>query len=233
MSIIELRDVSKSYAVGERTVNAIEDVTLDLEKGDLIVILGPSGAGKSTLLNLIGGLDSPTSGTITVGGTEISVLKGNALSDYRASKVGFVFQFYNLIPTLTIRENVALVNDIVKDPLDADEMLRLVGLKGHGTKFPSQLSGGEQQRASIARALAKNPDVILCDEPTGALDSNTGVTILKLLHDMSKERGKTVIIVTHNQNIAKIADVIITVKNGRIQSCERQESPSAIDEVDW
>ncbi len=233
MSIIELRDVSKSYAVGERTVNAIEDVSLDLEKGDLIVILGPSGAGKSTLLNLIGGLDSPTSGTITVGGTDISVLKGNALSDYRASKVGFVFQFYNLIPTLTIRENVALVNDIVKDPLDADEMLRLVGLEGHGTKFPSQLSGGEQQRASIARALAKNPDVILCDEPTGALDSNTGVTILKLLHDMSKERGKTVIIVTHNQNIAKIADVIITVKNGRIQSCERQESPSAIDEVDW
>ncbi len=233
MSIIELRDISKSYAVGERTVNAIEDVTLNLEKGDLIVILGPSGAGKSTLLNLIGGLDSPTAGTITVGGTDISALKGNALSDYRASKVGFVFQFYNLIPTLTIRENVALVNDIVKDPLDADEMLRLVGLEGHGTKFPSQLSGGEQQRASIARALAKNPDVILCDEPTGALDSNTGVTILKLLHDMSKERGKTVIIVTHNQNIAKIADVIITVKNGRIQSCERQDSPSAIDEVDW
>ena len=233
MSIIELRDVSKSYAVGERTVNAIEDVSLDLERGDLIVILGPSGAGKSTLLNLIGGLDSPTSGTITVGGTDISVLKGNTLSDYRASKVGFVFQFYNLIPTLTIHENVALVNDIVKDPLDADEMLRLVGLEGHGTKFPSQLSGGEQQRASIARALAKNPDVILCDEPTGALDSNTGVTILKLLHDMSKERGKTVIIVTHNQNIAKIADIIITVKNGRIQSCERQESPSAIDEVDW
>jgi putative ABC transport system ATP-binding protein len=233
MSIIELRNVSKSYAVGERTVNAIEDVSLDLEKGNLIVILGPSGAGKSTLLNLIGGLDSPTSGTITVGGTDISVLKGNALSDYRASKVGFVFQFYNLIPTLTIRENVALVNDIVDDPLDAEEMLRLVGLEGHGTKFPSQLSGGEQQRASIARALAKNPDVILCDEPTGALDSNTGVTILKLLHDMSKERGKTVIIVTHNQNIAKIADVIITVKNGRIQSCERQDSPSAIDEVDW
>ncbi len=233
MSIIELRNVSKSYAVGEKTVNAIEDVSLDLEKGDLIVILGPSGAGKSTLLNLIGGLDSPTAGTITVGGTDISALKGNALSDYRASKVGFVFQFYNLIPTLTIRENVALVNDIVKDPLDADEMLRLVGLEGHGTKFPSQLSGGEQQRASIARALAKNPDVILCDEPTGALDSNTGVTILKLLHDMSKERGKTVIIVTHNQNIAKIADVIITVKNGRIQSCERQDSPSAIDEVDW
>ncbi len=233
MSIIELRNVSKSYAVGEKTVNAIEDVSLDLEKGNLIVILGPSGAGKSTLLNLIGGLDSPTSGTITVGGTEISTLKGNALSDYRASKVGFVFQFYNLIPTLTIRENVALVNDIVDDPLDAEEMLRLVGLEGHGTKFPSQLSGGEQQRASIARALAKNPDVILCDEPTGALDSNTGVTILKLLHDMSKERGKTVIIVTHNQNIAKIADVIITVKNGRIQSCERQESPSAIDEVDW
>ena len=233
MSIIELRDVSKSYAVGERTVNAIEDVSLDLEKGDLIVILGPSGAGKSTLLNLIGGLDSPTSGTITVGGTDISVLKGNALSDYRASKVGFVFQFYNLIPTLTIRENVALVNDIVKDPLDADEMLRLVGLEGHGTKFPSQLSGGEQQRASIARALAKNPDVILCDEPTGALDSNTGVTILKLLHDMSKERGKTVIIVTHNSLFADVADVVVRLKNGKIRSVSEVKDPRSIDEVEW
>ncbi len=233
MSIILMDMVSRSYTVGDHTINAIDGVSLSLEKGDLIVILGPSGAGKSTLLNLIGGLDSPTDGSITVDGTDISKLKGNELSDYRASKVGFVFQFYNLIPTLTVRENVALVKDIVDDPLDADEMLDLVGLKDHGDKFPSQLSGGEQQRASIARALAKNPEIILCDEPTGALDSDTGVTILKLLDSMSKERGKTVIIVTHNQNIAKIADVIITVKNGHIQSCDRQESPSDIDEVDW
>ncbi len=233
MSVIKMENVSRSYTVGDHTVNAIEDVSLGLEKGNLIVILGPSGAGKSTLLNLIGGLDSPTSGRITVDGMDISGLKGNALSDYRASKVGFVFQFYNLIPTLTVHENVALVKDIVDDPLDADEMLDLVGLSDHGDKFPSQLSGGEQQRASIARALAKNPEIILCDEPTGALDSDTGVTILRLLDSMSKERGKTVIIVTHNQNIAKIADVIIRVKNGRIQSCERQESPSDIDEVDW
>ena len=233
MSIIEMKNVSRSYTVGDHTVNAIEDVSIGLEKGDLIVILGPSGAGKSTLLNLIGGLDSPTGGSIIVDGTDISDMKRNELSDYRASKVGFVFQFYNLIPTLTVYENVALVKDIVDNPLDADEMLGLVGLADHGTKFPSQLSGGEQQRASIARALAKNPDIILCDEPTGALDSDTGVTILKLLHGMSKERGKTVIIVTHNQNIAKIADVIVRVKNGRIQSCDRQDDPSDIDEVDW
>ncbi len=233
MSIVEMNGVSRSYAVGDSVVKALDDVFVRLEKGDLIVILGPSGAGKSTLLNLLGGLDSPTEGTITVDGKDISGLKGDELSDYRASKVGFVFQFYNLIPTLTVYENVALVEDIVDDHLDAREMLELVGLKDHGDKFPSQLSGGEQQRASIARALAKNPEIILCDEPTGALDSDTGVSILKLLNMMSKERGKTVIIVTHNQNIAKIADVIIRVKNGHIQSCDRQDSPAAIDEVDW
>ena len=233
MSIVEMNGVSRSYAVGDSVVKALDGVSVRLEKGDLIVILGPSGAGKSTLLNLLGGLDSPTEGTITVDGKDISGLKGDELSDYRASKVGFVFQFYNLIPTLTVYENVALVEDIVEDHLDAREMLELVGLKDHGDKFPSQLSGGEQQRASIARALAKNPEIILCDEPTGALDSDTGVSILKLLNMMSKERGKTVIIVTHNQNIAKIADVIIRVKNGHIQSCDRQDCPAAIDEVDW
>ena len=233
MSIVEMNGVSRSYAVGDSVVKALDGVSVQLEKGDLIVILGPSGAGKSTLLNLLGGLDSPTEGTITVDGKDISDLKGDELSDYRASKVGFVFQFYNLIPTLTVYENVALVEDIVKDHLDAREMLELVGLKDHRDKFPSQLSGGEQQRASIARALAKNPEIILCDEPTGALDSDTGVSILKLLNMMSKERGKTVVIVTHNQNIAKIADVIIRVKNGHIQSCDRQDCPAAIDEVDW
>lgn len=233
MSVVEMNGVSRSYVVGDSVVKALDGVSVQLEKGDLIVILGPSGAGKSTLLNLLGGLDSPTEGTITVDGKDISDLKGDELSDYRASKVGFVFQFYNLIPTLTVYENVALVEDIVKDHLDAREMLELVGLKDHRDKFPSQLSGGEQQRASIARALAKNPEIILCDEPTGALDSDTGVSILKLLNMMSKERGKTVVIVTHNQNIAKIADVIIRVKNGHIQSCDRQDCPAAIDEVDW
>ena len=233
MSVVEMNGVSRSYVVGDSVVKALDGVSVRLEKGDLIVILGPSGAGKSTLLNLLGGLDSPTEGTITVDGKDISDLKGDELSDYRASKVGFVFQFYNLIPTLTVYENVALVEDIVKDHLDAREMLELVGLKDHRDKFPSQLSGGEQQRASIARALAKNPEIILCDEPTGALDSDTGVSILKLLNMMSKERGKTVVIVTHNQNIAKIADVIIRVKNGHIQSCDRQDCPAAIDEVDW
>ncbi len=233
MSIILMDRVSRSYTVGDHTINAIDGVSLSLEKGDLIVILGPSGAGKSTLLNLIGGLDSPTDGSITVDGTDISKLKGNELSDYRASKVGFVFQFYNLIPTLTVRENVALVKDIVDDPLDADEMLDLVGLKDHGDKFPSQLSGGEQQRASIARALAKNPQIILCDEPTGALDSDTGVRILRLLQDMTREHGKTIVIVTHNQSIAQMADVVVKVKNGHIQSCTRQENPLSVDEVDW
>ncbi len=233
MAIIEMKNVSRSYGTGEGEVRALDGVDLDLEEGQLIVIVGPSGAGKSTLLNLLGGLDSPTGGTITVCGRDISTLTSNELADYRASTVGFVFQFYNLIPTLTVYENVALVNDIVKEPLDAEEILEMVELGDQGKKFPSQLSGGQQQRASIARALAKNPRIILCDEPTGALDSGTGVVILRLLQTMCREHGKTVVIVTHNQNIAKMADVIITVKNGKIQSCESQENPMNVDEVDW
>ena len=233
MGIIEMKGVTRSYSVGDNVVNALEDANLVIEEGDLVVIFGPSGAGKSTLLNLLGGLDQPTEGSIVVDGIDISKMSNNELADYRAAKVGFVFQFYNLIPTLTVYENVALIKDITDDPLDPNEMLALVGLEDHSSKFPTQLSGGQQQRVSIARALSKNPRIILCDEPTGALDTVTGSTVLKLLQTMCRERGKTVVIVTHNNDIAKVADVIITVKNGRVQSCERQDSPMDVDEVDW
>ena len=182
---------------------------------------------------MLGGLDSPTSGTITVEGKDISTLSDNELAEYRANKVGFVFQFYNLIPTLTVYENVALVKEIAPDALDPKQMLEEVGLSDHLKNFPAELSGGEQQRVSIARALAKNPKILLCDEPTGALDSETGVVVLKLLLKMARDYGKTIVIVTHNQNIAKMADVIIRVRNGKIQSCEEQSNPMKAEEVDW
>ena len=187
----------------------------------------------STLLNLLGGLDSPTSGKIIVDGKDISDLSGDELAVYRAAKVGFVFQFYNLVPTLTVHENVALVKEIAPDALSATKMLEEVGLSDHLKNFPSELSGGEQQRVSIARALAKNPKILLCDEPTGALDSQTGVLVLKLLLKMARDYGKTIVIVTHNQNIAKMADVVMRVKNGKILSCEEQENPVAADDIDW
>jgi putative ABC transport system ATP-binding protein len=182
---------------------------------------------------MLGGLDSPTEGTIVVDGKDISTLTENELADYRAETVGFVFQSYNLIPTLTVIENVALVKEIAKNPLSSHDMLREVGLSDHIHQFPSELSGGEQQRVSIARALAKNPRILLCDEPTGALDSETGVMVLRLLLSMARDMHKTIIIVTHNQNIAKMADVVIRVKNGRIQSCEEQAAPLSVEEVDW
>lgn len=231
--IIEFENVSRTYKTGDHEQKALDHVSFSLEKGKFIVVLGPSGAGKSTLLNLIGGLDSPSDGTIKVDGQDISKLDRNELADYRAKTVGFVFQSYNLIPTLTVKENVGLVREICKDTLDAEEMLEAVGLRDHMKKFPAELSGGEQQRVSIARALAKNPSILLCDEPTGALDSETGVHVLKLLLKMASERGKTIIIVTHNQNIAKLADVVIRVKNGHIRSIEEQEAPMNADEVDW
>ena len=233
MGIVELKNVSRVYRNGDHEQRALDHVDLSLEEGKFIVILGPSGAGKSTLLNLLGGLDSPTEGTIVVNGRDISTLTENELADYRAETVGFVFQSYNLIPTLTVIENVALVKEIAKNPLSSHDMLREVGLSDHIHQFPSELSGGEQQRVSIARALAKNPKILLCDEPTGALDSETGVMVLKLLLSMARDMKKTIIIVTHNQNIAKMADVVIRVKNGRIKACEEQEKPLKVEEVDW
>lgn len=233
MSIIEFQNVCRVYTTGDHELKALDDVSLNIEQGKFVVILGPSGAGKSTLLNLLGGLDTPTNGKIIVDGNDIANLNSDKLAEYRASKVGFIFQFYNLIPTLTVLENISLVNEISKDHLDAKQILDGVGLLDHANNFPSELSGGEQQRVSIARALAKNPKIVLCDEPTGALDSKTGVMILKLLKDMCDKYQKTIIVVTHNQNIAKIADVIVRVKNGKIKSYEEQEKPQSIEEVEW
>ncbi len=233
MALVELSNVSRIYTSGDHELRALDNVNLSLEEGRFIVILGPSGAGKSTLLNLLGGLDSPSSGTITVDGRDISTLSSDELAEYRAEKVGFVFQFYNLIPTLTVHENVKLVDEIAPHSLSATKMLAEVGLSDHLKNFPSELSGGEQQRVSIARALAKNPKILLCDEPTGALDSETGVMVLKLLLRMAREYGKTIVIVTHNQNIAKMADEVIHVRNGKVVSHEIQSAPLSADEIEW
>lgn len=233
MALVEFKNVTRIYKAGDHEQKALSDVSFALEEGKFVVILGPSGAGKSTLLNLLGGLDSPTEGTVTVAGKDISTLTDNELADYRASSVGFVFQFYNLLPTLTVLENVALVKEISKNSLDPEKIIAEVGLSDHLQNFPSELSGGEQQRVSIARAIAKNPKILLCDEPTGALDSETGVMILKLLLKMAKEYKKTIVIVTHNQNIAKMADVVIKVKNGKIKSLTEQDNPLDADEVEW
>ena len=233
MSIaLSLRHVSKTYSTGGRTFKALDNVDLDIEEGKLVVILGPSGAGKSTLLNLIGGMDTPSEGTIKAEGTDISGYSENELADYRAANVGFIFQFYNILPTLTVLENVNLVADLSRDALDGAQALKAVGLEEHMDKFPNQLSGGEQQRVSIARAIAKNPTMLLCDEPTGALDSATGVTILNLLKEQT-EHGKTVIIVTHNSLFADVADVVVRLKNGRIRSVSVVEDPKSIDDVEW
>ncbi len=231
--VITFKNVSKVYKVGETETHALNNVSFELYPSKFIVILGPSGAGKSTLLNMLGGLDNPSSGTIIVDGKDISTLNDNELASYRATKVGFVFQFYNLVPTLTVYENVALVKEISKNSLEPLEILDEVGLKDHAKKFPSKLSGGEQQRVSIARAICKNPEILLADEPTGALDSKTGQKVLELFLKLARNHNKTIIIVTHNQNIAKMADVVMKVKNGEIASIEEQEKPLTVDEVEW
>ena len=233
--IVELKNVSKTYKIGESEFKALDNIDLSINKGEFVVILGPSGAGKSTLLNLIGGMDTPTEGSIKIDGEEISKYTESKLSEYRAENIGFIFQFYNILPTLTVLENVELVKDIVKSGNDSKEAIKAVGLEEHMNKFPNQLSGGEQQRVSIARAIAKNPKLLLCDEPTGALDSKTGVEVLKLLKRQcdGNNGANTVIIVTHNSLFADIADTVIRVKNGKIESVTANENPKTIDEVKW
>ena len=233
--IVELKNVSKIYKIGDNEFKALDNVDLSLNKGEMVVILGPSGAGKSTLLNLIGGMDVPSSGDVIIDGENISNYDENMLSDYRAQNVGFIFQFYNILPSLTVEENVELVRDIVENPISTEEALVGVGLEKHRKKFPNQLSGGEQQRVSIARAIAKNPKLLLCDEPTGALDSKTGVEVLKLLRKQCNDnRGRnTVIIVTHNSLFAEIADTVVRVKNGKIESVTPNANPKKIEEVKW
>ena len=233
--IIKLRNVSKIYGSGSSEFRALDQIDLTIEKGKFVVILGPSGAGKSTLLNLIGGLDNPTNGTVIVDGENITDYNEDQLSDYRANNIGFIFQFYNILPSLTVQENVEIISDVVRNPLNSKESLRAVGLEEHMNKFPNQLSGGEQQRVSIARAIAKNPKLLLCDEPTGALDSDTGTEVLKLLKKQcSRDNGNnTVIIVTHNVLMKEIADEVIYVKNGHIEKTVENIKPKAIEEVEW
>ncbi len=230
--LISLKNVKKIYNVGEKSFNALDGVDLDINQGEFVVILGPSGAGKSTLLNLLGGMDRSTSGSIIVGEKDITKLNEKDLTKYRALDVGFIFQFYNIMPTLTVLENVELVKDVTVTAKDAKDVLKEVGLLKHADKFPDELSGGEQQRVSIARAIMKNPKVLLCDEPTGALDSKTGVDVLKLLKSQC-DQDTTVIIVTHNSLIAEIADKVIHIKNGKVEKLEENKHPKNIEEVNW
>lgn len=232
---IEVKNVTKTYIVGDKKFNALNGISFDIEKGEFVVILGPSGAGKSTLLNVLGGMDNITSGSIIIDSKHIEKYNKNELTNFRANDVGFIFQFYNILPTLTVLENVDIVKDIVKNPKKSIDVLKQVGLKNHINKFPNQLSGGEMQRVSIARAIAKNPKVLLCDEPTGALDSKTGVEVLKLLKEQCNDENgnNTVIIVTHNSLIAEIADKVIHIKNGEIESITKNKHPKNIDEVIW
>ena len=232
-TIIEFKNVNKHYQSGEHIVKAIDDISFTIDEGEFVIILGSSGAGKSTLLNLLGGMDTVTSGQIIVDGRNIESFDDNQLTEYRAKNVGFIFQFYNLIPNLTALENVELMKDIVDVDIEGEDVLDSVGLKKRANQFPAQLSGGEQQRVSIARAVAKQPTMLLCDEPTGALDSNTGVLILNLLQDMSNNKNTTVVIVTHNAVLAEAADKVIRIKNGQIESIVINENPKKIDDLEW
>ena len=233
MPYIEFIKVNKQYKMGEVTINALTDTSFEIEKGELIVIVGPSGAGKTTTLNILGGMDTATSGKVIVDGKEITNLKNKELTKYRREDVGFVFQFYNLVQNLTAKENVELATQICKDSLDVLTILEKVGLASKKDNFPSQLSGGEQQRVAIARAIAKNPKLLLCDEPTGALDYKTGKQILKLLQDMARKENMTVIIITHNTALAPMADKIIHFKNGQAEKIELNKKPASIDTIEW
>lgn len=234
MSFIELKDVVKEYGnEGSLKTKAVDGISFEIEQGEFVVIVGPSGAGKTTVLNMLGGMDTITSGQILVDGIDIAKYSSKQLTDYRRYDVGFVFQFYNLVPNFTALENVELANQISKNPLDAKEIMAEVELSHRLNNFPSQLSGGEQQRVSIARAMAKNPKLMLCDEPTGALDYNTGKTILKLLQDMCREKKMTVIVITHNQAIAPMADRVIHIKNGKVEKMELNNNPVSIELIEW
>ncbi|WP_407432936.1 ABC transporter ATP-binding protein [Methanobrevibacter sp.] len=232
-TLIEFKDVVKEYKSGDHVLRAMDNVNFTIDEGEFVVILGPSGAGKSTLLNLLGGLDSATTGQIIVNGEHVENFDDNELTEYRANNVGFIFQFYNLIPNLTAVENVELMKDIVDVDIDGCAVLKSVGLENHADQFPAQLSGGEQQRVSIARAVAKQPTMLLCDEPTGALDSKTGVLILNLLQDMSNNKNTTVIIVTHNAILAEAADKVIRIKNGQIEDISINSYPKQVEDLDW
>ncbi len=233
MPYIELKNVCKEYKMGEITIKALNNTNFTIEKGELVVVVGPSGAGKTTALNILGGMDSVTSGDVIVDGKNIAKLKNRELTKYRREDIGFVFQFYNLVQNLTAIENVELATQICKDSLDPDDVMEKVGLRDRKNNFPSQLSGGEQQRVAIARAIAKNPKLLLCDEPTGALDYKTGKQILKLLQDTSRKENMTVIIITHNAAIAPMADKIIRFKNGTAESIEINENPVPVENIEW
>jgi len=233
MAYIALQDVTKVYKSGEIEIHAADGITFEMEKGEFVVIVGPSGAGKTTVLNILGGMDSATSGQVLVDGEDVATYNNKQLTKYRREDVGFVFQFYNLVQNLTALENVELAHQIVKNPKNSAEALEEVGLKERMKNFPAQLSGGEQQRVSIARALAKNPKLLLCDEPTGALDYQTGKAILKLLQDTCRRTKTTVVVITHNKAIAPMADRVISIKNGKVSSMRTNENPVDVSEIEW
>lgn len=230
---VELKDVKKEYKMGEVSIMAVDGINISIEKGEFVIIVGPSGAGKTTVLNILGGMDQATSGEIIVDEVDISRYNNRQLTTYRRYDIGFVFQFYNLVQNLTALENVELALQISKDPLDAREVLREVGLGDRMDNFPAQLSGGEQQRVAIARALAKNPKLLLCDEPTGALDYSTGKAVLKLLQDTCRERGMTVVVITHNQALTPMADRVIKIKNGKAGDPRLNKAPQPIEKIEW
>lgn len=232
-TFVKLENITKIYHMGEVEIRAVDGIDFSIQKGEFVVIVGPSGAGKTTVLNILGGMDTASGGRITVDGQDITKYSKRQLTGYRRDDIGFVFQFYNLIPNLTALENVEMALQICRNPLDARAVLKEVGLEERMDNFPAQLSGGEQQRVSIARALAKNPKLLLCDEPTGALDYNTGKAILKLLQEMCREKGMTVIVITHNSALAPMADRLIKIKNGKVSSMKVNENPISIDEIEW